>query len=77
MRPVTTAGNTAYGFAGFRFPSRSALFFTVPTIRAVPLQAALTPVLQASLHLGVNGTFPGIWLAPTGFVLPLAWYLLV
>jgi len=34
------------------------------------------PILQDYTRLGLNGTFLGIWLAHTGFGLPLATYLL-
>ena len=37
---------------------------------------ALIPVLQRYSELGLNGTFLGIWLAHTGFGLPLAIFLL-
>ncbi len=42
----------------------------------VPLQIALVPILQDYVALNLNGTFLGIWLAHTGFGLPLATYLL-
>jgi alpha-glucoside transport system permease protein len=43
---------------------------------AVPLQIALVPILRDYSKLGLNGTFLAIWLAHTGFGLPLATYLL-
>jgi len=42
----------------------------------VPLQIALVPILQDYVKMGLNGTFLGIWLAHSGFGLPLATYLL-
>ena len=42
----------------------------------VPLQIALDPVLRDFAGLHLNGTFLGIWLAHTGFGLPLATFLL-
>ncbi|HCU58292.1 MAG TPA: sugar ABC transporter permease, partial [Anaerolineaceae bacterium] len=36
----------------------------------------LVPILSDYVKLGLNGTFLGIWLAHTGFGLPLATYLL-
>lgn len=42
----------------------------------VPLQVALIPILRDYESLGLSGTFLGVWLAHTGFGLPLATYLL-
>jgi len=42
----------------------------------VPLQIALVPILRDYVALGINGTFMAVWLAHTGFGLPLATYLL-
>ena len=42
----------------------------------VPLQIALIPILRDYLKLKLTGTFLAIWLAHTGFGLPLAIYLL-
>ncbi len=42
----------------------------------VPLQVALVPILRDYKTLQINGTFLAIWLAHTGFGLPLATYLL-
>lgn len=42
----------------------------------VPLQMALIPVLKVYTQTDLNGTYLGIWLAHTGFGLPLATYLL-
>ncbi len=42
----------------------------------VPLQIALVPILRDYVSLGINGTFLAVWLAHTGFGLPLATYLL-
>ena len=42
----------------------------------VPLQIALIPILRDYMKLKLTGTFLAIWLAHTGFGLPLAIYLL-
>ena len=42
----------------------------------VPLGIALVPILGDYAKLKLNGTFLGVWLAHTGFGLPLAVYLL-
>ncbi|MCK7481681.1 MAG: hypothetical protein M0C28_34320 [Candidatus Moduliflexus flocculans] len=48
----------------------------VVALLVVPLQIALVPILQDYTKLDLNGTFLAIWLAHTGFGLPLAIYLL-
>ena len=74
--PILIAAFAAYGFAWMRFPGRRILFIVVIAMLVVPLQIALVPVLHDYVGLQLNGTFLGIWLAHTGFGLPLAIYLL-
>ncbi len=74
--PILIAAFAAYGFAWMRFPGRRILFMMVVALLVVPLQIALVPILKDYVALGLNGTFLGIWLAHTGFGLPLATYLL-
>ena len=47
----------------------------VVAMLVVPLQIALIPLLRDFNSLNINGTFLAIWLAHTGFGLPLATYL--
>jgi len=42
----------------------------------VPLQMSLIPLLRLYTTIDLNGTFLGVWLAHTGFGLPLAIFLL-
>ena len=86
--PVTIAAFAAYGFSWMRFPGRQVLFVVVVGLLVVPLQMSLIPILRfysggAELFglrifpdLNLNGTFMAVWLAHTGFGLPLAIYLL-
>ena len=74
--PILIAAFAAYGFAWMRFSGRRVLFVMVVALLVVPLQIALVPILQDYVRLNLNGTFLGIWLAHTGFGLPLAIYLL-
>ncbi|KAA3647737.1 MAG: carbohydrate ABC transporter permease [Chloroflexi bacterium] len=74
--PILIAAFAAYGFAWMRFPGRKILFTVVVALLVVPLQIALVPILSDYRVLGLNGTFLAIWLAHTGFGLPLATYLL-
>ena len=74
--PILIAAFAAYGFAWMRFPGRRIIFTMVVALLVVPLQIALVPILRDYVGLQLNGTFLGIWLAHTGFGLPLAVYLL-
>jgi alpha-glucoside transport system permease protein len=74
--PITIAAFAAYAFAWLDFPGRDFLFAIVVGLMVVPLQMALIPILRLYTEYGLNGTFLGIWLAHTGFGLPLAVYLL-
>lgn len=74
--PILIAAFAAYGFAWMRFPGRRWWFILIVALVVVPLQIALVPVLRDFAGLDLNGTFLGIWMAHTGFGLPLATYLL-
>jgi alpha-glucoside transport system permease protein len=74
--PILIAAFAAYGFAWMRFPGRKVFFILVVALLVVPLQIALIPILRDYTNLDLNGTFLGVWLAHTGFGLPLATYLL-
>ncbi len=74
--PILIAAFAAYGFAWLNFRGRKVMFTMVVALLVVPLQIAIVPVLQDFSKVNLNGTFLGIWLAHTGFGLPLAIYLL-
>jgi alpha-glucoside transport system permease protein len=74
--PILIAAFAAYGFAWLNFPGRRLLFILVVALLVVPLQIALVPILQDYTKLQLNGTYLAIWMAHTGFGLPLAIYLL-
>ena len=74
--PIFLAAAAAYGFAWLEFPGRRFLFAIIIALLVVPLQIALLPVLKGYLKMGLNGSYLGMWLAHTGFGLPLATYLL-
>jgi len=66
----------AFGFAWIKFAGRKLLFLLVIGLMVVPLQMTFIPILPIYRWLGLSGTFPGIWLAHTGYGLPLTAYLL-
>ena len=70
------AAMAAFGFAWMKFAGRKILFPLLIGLMVVPLQMTFIPVLPIYRWLGLSGTFPGIWLAHTGYGLPLATYLL-
>ena len=74
--PILIAAFAAHAFAWMRFPGRRVFFGIMVALLVVPLQVALIPILRDYTSLQINGTFLAIWLAHTGFGLPLATYLL-
>ena len=86
--PITIAAFAAYAFSWMEFRGRDVMFVLVVGLMVVPLQMALIPILRLYTggassagcevfpDLDLNGTFLGVWLAHTGFGLPLAIYLL-
>lgn len=74
--PILLAAFAAHAFAWMRFPGRRVLFGIVVALLVVPLQIALIPILRDYTALDINGTYLAVWLAHTGFGLPLATYLL-
>ncbi len=74
--PILIAAFAAYALAWMDFPGRGLLIAMVVGLLVVPLQLALVPMLQLHNRIGIGQSFIGIWLAHTGFGLPLAVYLL-
>ncbi|MEO8323693.1 MAG: carbohydrate ABC transporter permease, partial [Actinomycetota bacterium] len=86
--PITIAAFAAYAFSWMEFRGRHVMFVLVVGLLVVPLQMALIPILKlftggASIgsvqiipDMNLVGTFMAVWLAHTGFGLPLAVYLL-
>ncbi len=74
--PVTLAAFAAFGFAWMKFRGRSLMFGVVVGLLVVPLQLSLVPLLKIYQSAELTGSFLGIWLAHTGFGLPLAVFLL-
>ena len=80
--PIAIAAFAAYAFSWIEFPGRKLLFALVVGLLVVPLQMSLIPLLR--MYNQVSNVLPffeaksyaGIWLAHTGFGLPLAIFLL-
>ena len=74
--PILIAAFAAYALAWMEFPGRALLIAAVVGLLVVPLQLALIPLLKLHLGIGIGKGYLGVWLAHTGFGLPLAIYLL-
>ena len=74
--PISIATFAAYALAWMQFPGRQTLFVAIVGLLVVPLQMTLIPVLRAYNDLGLAGSFLAVWLAHTGYGLPLGIYLL-
>ena len=74
--PILIAAFAAYALAWMDFPGRALLIAAVDGLLVVPLQLALIPLLKLHLGIGIGKGYLGVWLAHTGFGLPLAIYLL-
>ncbi|MCU0474605.1 MAG: ABC transporter permease subunit [Anaerolineae bacterium] len=74
--PIAVAAFAAYAFSWMEFPGRRWMFYVVVALIVVPLQMSLIPLLRIYNEIGIAKTYPGIWLAHTGFGLPMAIYLL-
>jgi len=85
--PITVAAFAAYAFSWMDFKGRHIVFVIVVGLLVVPLQMTLIPLLRlytSGEFFGIatpfphplNGTYMAVWLAHTGFGLPLAVYLL-
>jgi alpha-glucoside transport system permease protein len=79
--PILIAAYAAYALSWMKMPGRNILIAIVVGLLVVPLQMSLIPLLR--LYNDIGGffgvgakTYLGIWLAHTGFGLPLAIYLL-
>lgn len=74
--PILFAAFAAYALAWMEFPGRAILIAAVVALLVVPLQLALIPLLKFHNEIGIGKGYLGVWLAHTGFGLPLAIYLL-
>lgn len=74
--PILIAAFAAYALAWMEFPGRALLLVTIVGLLVVPLQMSLIPLLRLYTDVGIGKSYIGIWLAHTGFGLPLAVYLL-
>lgn len=74
--PILIAAFAAYALAWMDFRGRALLIAIIVGLLVVPLQLALIPLLKFHNNIGIGKGYLGVWLAHTGFGLPLAIYLL-
>jgi alpha-glucoside transport system permease protein len=74
--PILIAAFAAYAFTFMEFWGRDILFLTIVSLLVVPNYVAFVPILKLYRTLGLNGTFPAVWLAHIGFGMSLAIYIL-
>ncbi|SIS73979.1 carbohydrate ABC transporter permease [Phaeovulum vinaykumarii] len=74
--PILVAGFAAYALAFMRFAGRALIVAGVVALLVVPLHLTLIPLLRLHNAIGLGKGFLGVWLAHTGFGLPLAVHLL-
>ena len=76
LLPLAIAALAAYAFSWIQFPFRDTIFLVIVALMIVPIQMALVPLLRLFRDWGVADWYIGIWLAHTGFGLPLGIFLL-
>lgn len=74
--PLSIALLAAYALGWMKFFGRTFVFMALIALLVVPLQMTFIPVLRIFNKSGLAGSFPGIWLAHSGYGLPLAIYML-
>jgi alpha-glucoside transport system permease protein len=74
--PIVIGAWAAYGFAWLRFPFRNTIFLTLVALQVIPLQMLLLPLLRLFTQWGIYGEYPALWIAHTGFGLPIAIYIM-
>lgn len=74
--PILFAAFAAYALAWMEFRGRVFLVVAIVALLVVPLQLALIPLLKLHLSVGIGKGYVGVWLAHTGFGMPMAIYLL-
>ena len=74
--PILIAAFAAYAFTFMQWRGRDVMFVLIVGLLVVPNYVAFVPLVKLYGTLGLNGTFPAVWLAHIGFGMPLAIYIL-
>ncbi len=73
---VAVSSAAAYALACMRFRFRSGLLLTIVALLIVPVQITMVPLLRVFNHLGLTGSFLGLWIVHLGYGVSFAVYLL-
>jgi alpha-glucoside transport system permease protein len=65
-----------YAFAWMPFRGERVVLLLMIALLGLPVQVTLVPVLQMFSALHIAGTFPAVWVAYAGYMLPFAIYLM-
>lgn len=76
LLPVLIAAFAAYALAWMPMRGRALLVALIAALLVVPLQLTFIPLLRLYNEIGLGKGYLGIWLAHTGFGLPIAVFLL-
>ncbi|AZO93177.1 carbohydrate ABC transporter permease [Halocella sp. SP3-1] len=74
--PVVVAAFAAFGLSKLSFKGRGIVYGIIISLLVVPLQLTFIPILKLYNIINLSGTFVGLWLAHTGYGLPLAVFML-
>lgn len=74
--PMLIAAMAAYAFALLPLSGKRELMIGLLALIVVPIQVTFVPLLKLYNGVDLSGTFLGVWLAHTGYGLPLMIYLL-
>lgn len=74
--PILIAAMAAYAFAFLPIRGKRDLMIGLVVLIVVPIQVTFVPLLKLYNGVDLSGTFLGVWLAHTGYGLPLMIYLL-
>ena len=74
--PILIAAFAAYVFTFMEFKGRDVLFIVIVGLLVVPNSVSFVPLSIIFQQMGINGQFATVWLAHTGFGMPLAVYIL-
>jgi len=76
--PIMFAAFAAYAFSFMDFRGKDLLFVMIVAVMVVPIQVAVSPMLDilGPRGLGISGQYIAVWLLHTGFGMPLAIYTL-
>lgn len=74
--PLAIASLAAFAFAWLRVPAKKWLLPAFVGLLVVPPQMVFIPAVRIFNGIGIQGSYPAVWIAHTAFALPLMVYLI-